>query len=89
MKEGCRKVSVRIVQHEENGHYCWLLRWKGTGAKERRQPLEAEKVKETNLPLHLDFSPVRPIWIFDFQNFRVFIVLSHQICDSYFSDLLY
>lgn len=64
MEEGERRVSVRIMQQEKN---CTTIAGfedeKESESRESRQTPDAGKVKETNI-LHLDFSPVRPIWDF-------------------------
>ena len=47
MKEGGRKLIVRMMQYGKTIHY-WLE--DGGEAKEHRQPLEARKGKETGSP---------------------------------------
>ena len=78
MKEGGRKLIVRMMQCEKNYP---LLTLKMDQAKEHRQPLEARKGKETGSSLeppevtqpcwHLDFNPAKPSWISDHQNSKV------------------
>lgn len=74
MKEGGKRVSVRVMKCEKDSTssqtYCWLEDGRGLQDKECGQPLEAGKGKKTDslslqkgmeLYRYLDFSPMRPI----------------------------